>query len=159
VYYCPLYPSRYKAFHTFPKTGGLNIRGNIYSLSDRETAAAFFRKQTEISTIFSTKLKFTPTSTRHEAGITIYLSIHYHNEIGITINPGSNKTAVFATTRSGENAIVNTTYVDLPSGVNEAGFFIKAEANQYSLGYAIGNNQPRYIASVESKWLQAYLKG
>ncbi|ELU43547.1 beta-xylosidase [Rhizoctonia solani AG-1 IA] len=149
----------YKAFHTFPKTGGLNIRGNIYSLSDRETAAAFFRKQSDISTVFSTKVKFTPTSTRHEAGITIYLSIHYHNEIGITINPGSNKTAIFATTRSGENATANTTYVDLPNGVNEARLFIKAEPSKYSLGYATGNGEPTYIASVDSKWLQAYLQG
>ncbi|CAE6350245.1 unnamed protein product [Rhizoctonia solani] len=149
----------YKAFHTFPKTGGINIRGNIYSLSDRETAAAFFRKQTDVTTTFSTKLKFTPTSVRHEAGVTIYLSIHYHNEVGITINPGSNKTAIFATTRSGESAIADTTYVDLPNGVNEARLFIKAEANKYSLGYAVGNNEPTYIASVESKWLQAYLKG
>ncbi|CAE6480973.1 unnamed protein product, partial [Rhizoctonia solani] len=149
----------YKPFHTFPKSGGLNLRGNIYSLSSRETAAAFFRKQSDISTTFSTKLKFSPTSTRHEAGVTIYLSIHYHNEIGITINPGSNNAAIFATTRSGENATANTTYVDLPSGVNEARLFIKAEPSKYSLGYAVGNASPTYIASVESRWLQSYLKG
>jgi beta-xylosidase len=149
----------YKTFHSFPKTGGLLIRGNIYNLDDRETPSAFFRKQTEISTVFSTKLKFSPTSTRHEAGLTIYLSIHYHNEIGITINPSSNKTAIFATTRSGELATTNTTYVDLPGGTNEAQLFIKAEPDQYSFGYAIGNAPPTYFASVESKWLQAYLKG
>ncbi|KAL5633147.1 hypothetical protein ACGC1H_003593 [Rhizoctonia solani] len=149
----------YKPFHAFPKAGGLNLKGNVYSLSDRETAAAFFRKQSDISTTFSTKLKFSPTSTRHEAGVTIYLSIHYHNEIGITINPGSNHTAIFATTRSGENATANTTYVDLPNGVNEARLFIQAGPSKYSLGYAVGDANPTYIASVESRWLQSYLKG
>ncbi|KAG8720286.1 hypothetical protein FRC08_000646 [Ceratobasidium sp. 394] len=149
----------YKPFHTFPKSGGLSLRGNVYTLSDRETPAAFFRKQSEVSTIFSTKLTFSPTSTRHEAGATIYLSIHYHNEIGITINPSSDKTAIFATTRSGELAVANTTYVDLPDGVHSAQLFIKAEASQYSFGYSVGLDTPKYIASVESKWLQAYLSG
>ncbi|KAG8698470.1 hypothetical protein FRC09_007212, partial [Ceratobasidium sp. 395] len=149
----------YKPFHSFPKSGGLSLRGNVYTLSDRETPAAFFRKQSEISTVFSTKLTFSPTSTRHEAGVTIYLSIHYHNEVGITINPNSNKTAVFATTRSGELATAKTTYVDLPDGVHSAQLFIKAEPGQYSFGYSTGAELPKYIASVESKWLQAYLSG
>ncbi|KAF8607491.1 hypothetical protein BDV93DRAFT_435080 [Ceratobasidium sp. AG-I] len=149
----------YKAFHKFPSKGGLSIRGNIYNLNDRETPAAFFRKQSEVSTVLSTKLTFSPTSTRHEAGLTIYLSIHYHNEVGVTINPNSNKTAVFATTRSGELATANTTYVDLPDGTGTARLFIKAGPSQYSFGYAVGTAAPTYIASVDSKWLQAYLSG
>ncbi|KAG8742352.1 hypothetical protein FRC10_001633 [Ceratobasidium sp. 414] len=149
----------YKPFHTFPKSGGLSLRGNVYTLNDRETPAAFFRKQSEVSTIFSTKLTFSPNSTRHEAGATIYLSIHYHNEIGITISPNSNKTAIFATTRSGELAVAKTTYVDLPDGVHSAQLFIKAEPSQYLFGYSVGSGAPNYIASVESKWLQAYLSG
>jgi beta-xylosidase len=150
---------RYKPFHTFSKSGGLSLRGNAYSLSDRETPAAFFRKQAEVSTIFSTKLTFSPTSVRHEAGLTIFLSIHYHNEVGITINPNSNKSAIFATIRSGELATASTTYVDLADGIHSAQLFIKAEPTQYSFGYSVGSGSPKYIASVESKWLQAYLAG
>ncbi|KAG8738954.1 hypothetical protein FRC12_016485, partial [Ceratobasidium sp. 428] len=65
----------------------------------------------------------------------------------------------FATTRSGELATAKTTYVDLPDGVHSAQLFIKAEPGQYSFGYSTGAELPKYIASVESKWLQAYLSG
>ncbi|KAJ1304788.1 hypothetical protein OPQ81_005924 [Rhizoctonia solani] len=149
----------YKTFHAFAKGGGLDIRGNIYNLSDRETAACLFRKQSDISTTFSTKLNFTPTSTRHEAGITIYLSIFFHNEIGLTINPSTNKTAIFATTRTGNLATENKTYVDLPDGTNEATLYIQALPDKYNLGYAIGTDAPKYITSVQNKWLAAKIDG
>ncbi|EUC64042.1 glycoside hydrolase family 43 protein [Rhizoctonia solani AG-3 Rhs1AP] len=149
----------YKTFYALPKSGGLDISGNVYNLSDRETAACLFRKQTEISTTYSTQLKFAPTSTRHEAGITIYLSIFFHDEIGLTINPNTNKTAIFVTTRTGNLATENKTFVDLPDGTSEVSLYIQALPDKYNFGYALGNDVPKYIASVESKWLAAKIDG
>ncbi|CAE6511811.1 unnamed protein product, partial [Rhizoctonia solani] len=149
----------YKTFHAFPKSGGLDISGNIYNLSDRETAACLFRKQTELSTTFSTKLNFTPTSTRHEAGITIYLSIFFHDEIGLTINPNTNKNAVFVKTRTGNLATENKTFVDLPDGTHEVSLYIQAQPDKYSFGYAVGTGAPNYIVSVDSKWLASKMDG
>ncbi|KAG8761052.1 hypothetical protein FRC11_014420 [Ceratobasidium sp. 423] len=149
----------YKTFHASPKSGGLDIRGNIYNLSDRETAACLFRKQTDISTTFSTKLKFKPTSSMHEAGITIYLSIFFHDEIGLSINPDTNKTAIFTTTRTGNLATQNKTYVDLPDGTDEATLYIQALPDKYNFGYAIGTEEPKYIASISNWWLAAKIDG
>ncbi|KAI0048551.1 glycoside hydrolase family 43 protein [Auriscalpium vulgare] len=151
----------YKAFHSFPKSGGIDLRGNIYTLSDRETPAAFFRKQVAISTIFSAQVSFTPTTSLHEAGITIFLSNEFHNEVGITIDPATNTTRLFASTRSGTNADLATVYADLPAG-GEKGvtLYIRAQADKYDLGYgSVGGGEPTYIASVESMWLQSYLPG
>ncbi|KAF8706013.1 glycosyl hydrolase 43 family, partial [Rhizoctonia solani] len=149
----------YKSFHAFPKDGGIDIRGNIYNLSDRETAACFFRKQSEISTTFSTKLKFSPTSPRHEAGLTIYLSIFFHDEIGLTMNPSTNKTAIFTKTRTGDLAVENTTFVDLPDGTDEASLYIEAKPDRYNFGYAIGTDAPKYITTVQNKWLASKIDG
>jgi hypothetical protein len=155
---------RYKAFHEFPPAGGISIRGNLYTLSDRETPAAFLRKQVDIGTIWSTHLtEFKPTSTRHEAGLTIFLSIQFHNEIGVTLNPVTQQPTIFASTRTGEFANLTTVYADLPRGAEKDGvkLFIKAEAQGYSLGYgsANGKEAPTYIASVENKWLQSFVPG
>ena len=59
----------------------LRIRGNVYTLDDRETPSAWCRKQVDVSTVVSTELEFSPRITFQEAGLTVYLSIHYHNEI------------------------------------------------------------------------------
>ncbi|KAF8757118.1 glycosyl hydrolase 43 family [Rhizoctonia solani] len=125
----------------------------------RETAACFFRKQSEISTTFSTKLKFSPTSPRHEAGLTIYLSIFFHDEIGLTMNPSTNKTAIFTKTRTGDLAVENTTFVDLPDGTDEALLYIEARPDRYNFGYAIGTDAPKYITTVQNKWLASKIDG
>lgn len=91
--------------------------------------------------------------------MTIFLSTWYHNEIGLTIKPNTTERVVFARTRTGPEATVNTVYESVPSGTSTVTLFIKAEPAKYSLGYAIGKGQAKYIASLESKWLQAFVKG
>lgn len=117
------------------------------------------RKQQDLSVIWSTEMTFKPTSSKHEAGLTVYLSSQYHNEIGLTQDPSSNKTVIFANTRTGPNATLATTYAEVLNGRTTAKFFIKAEPNQYSLGYSLGEEEPIYIASVANKWLQAFVQG
>jgi beta-xylosidase len=74
----------YKPFTNMTaRPGWLRLRGNPYTLSDRDTPAALFRKQVDLETVWSTALDFFPTSPRHEAGATIFLSIWYHNEIAV----------------------------------------------------------------------------
>lgn len=107
-------------------------------------------------------MKFSPTSPRHEAGITIFLSNQYHDEVGVTVNPTTNATTVFVSTRIGPSANLTTTYYDVPKGMAEhqgVTLFIKGEPNQYSLGYAINGGNGTFVATVENKWLQSYLPG
>uniref|UniRef100_A0A0W0GE21 Beta-xylosidase C-terminal Concanavalin A-like domain-containing protein n=1 Tax=Moniliophthora roreri TaxID=221103 RepID=A0A0W0GE21_MONRR len=139
----------YKAFHRFVEGGGLRLKGNIYTLSDRETPAAFFRKQVDLSAIWSSKLRFTPTSHLHKAGLTVFLSTWYHNEIGITIRPDTNATVLYTETRTGPLAALNTTYHNLPS---EDGMTLGIEA--LPEGYKLG-----FSTEEGNQWLQAHVEG
>ncbi|KAK7034016.1 hypothetical protein VNI00_012447 [Paramarasmius palmivorus] len=151
----------YKAFHTFPESGGLRLKGNVFTLSDRETPAAFFRKQTDLNVIWSTKLHFTPTSSLHKAGITVFLSTWYHNEVGLTVDPSANTTVLYTETRTGPLATLNTTFYDYP--VSEADgvvLGIKASPDGYELGISFGEEgEWSWLASVENRWLQTYVEG
>lgn len=113
----------------------------------------------DLETTFSTSLDFQPTSVRHEAGITVYLSIHYHNEIAVTLHPDdSSKRVVVAKTRTGQDATLNATYYDIPAD-GPVGLFIDAKTDGYMLGYSVDGGDPTYVASVENRWLQAYVAG
>lgn len=143
----------YKSFHSLDsRPGWLRLRGNPYTLSDRETPAALFRKQVDLETVWSTELDFQPTSTRHEAGATVYLSIWYHDEIAVTAHPdNADQRVVVARTRSGPEVTVNETYRDIPCK-GTVKLFLKAQRGKYSLGYAVGSGQPEYIAEVSNRW-------
>lgn len=112
--------------------------------------------------ITSTSVSFVPTTRYHEAGLSIFLSTWYHNEIGVTIDPSTNKTVIFATARSGELAQPSTMTVPWPENIEIGApvtLSIRASEDKYELGYSFGGDQTKYIASVESKWLQSFVKG
>jgi beta-xylosidase len=171
AYYTPRTPYKQAVFLNERK-GYARLKGNVYTLAQRETPACLFRKQTDLETVFSTELEFSPKTKKHEAGATIFLSLHYHNNIAITINPETDKPSIVARTRSGKNADLKETWEDLPSGYSgPVRLFIKAEREKYSLGYSLLTkagggkkgkeewSETKYLAEVESKWLQAWLEG
>lgn len=90
--------------------------------------------------------------------MTIFLSIHYHNEIAVTLHPETKKRVVVAKTRSGPDGALTTTYSEIPE-TGTVRLYIKAEPSKYSLGYAVGKDQPKYTAEVQNRWLQAFLPG
>lgn len=104
-------------------------------------------------------MDFTPTTEQHEAGVTIFLSTWYHNEIGVTIKPNSTQRVIVAKTRTGDNAMLSTTYAEDIPAKGKVKLFIKATTANYSLGYAVGNDEPKYIASLDAGWLQAFVAG
>nr|XP_036575078.1 Non-reducing end alpha-L-arabinofuranosidase BoGH43A 2 [Colletotrichum truncatum]KAF6781588.1 Non-reducing end alpha-L-arabinofuranosidase BoGH43A 2 [Colletotrichum truncatum] len=153
----------YKDFKDFDSSPGkLRIRGNVYTLNDRETPAALLRKQVDVNTTFSTEVaSFEPENWRQEAGASIYLSIHYHNEIALAYSNNTGKRAVLVRTRTGPDATINTTYVEDEDVANggPVKLFIEAKDTGYRLGYSTGCKAPRWLASVENRWLQSYVKG
>ncbi|TID04989.1 Non-reducing end alpha-L-arabinofuranosidase BoGH43A [Colletotrichum higginsianum] len=153
----------YKDFKDFESSPGkLRIRGNVYTLNDRETPAALLRKQANINTTFSTEVSaFGPDSSRQEAGASVYLSIHYHDEIAITYSNETGKRCIVIHTRTGPDATRNTTYVEdeeVAKGV-PVKLFIEAKDVGYRLGYSTGCKAPQWLASVENRWLQSYVEG
>jgi len=153
----------YKDFKDFESNPGkLRIRGNVYTLSDRETPAALLRKQTDINPTFSTEISaFSPDSWRQEAGASVYLSIHYHNEVAIGYSNETGKRCIVTHTRTGPDATLNTTYVEdeeVGNGV-PVKLFIEAKDLGYRLGCSAGGKEPRWLASIENRWLQSYVEG
>ncbi|MCJ1253455.1 hypothetical protein MMC24_001266 [Lignoscripta atroalba] len=154
----------YKNFTDFTsRPSYLRLHGNIYTLSQREIPAAILRKQSAINVTFSALVDFTPTTERHEAGVSAYLSIQYHNEIAVTINNSTGKRAIVTMIRSGPEATLNTTYIDDDEDVTNGKpveFFIDVKADGYRFGYRTNQQaEVKYVASVANKWLQAYVEG
>lgn len=162
----------YKDFKDFTsKPGHLGLRGNVYTLSDRETPAAIMRKQVDHNTTFSAALtSFEPSTWRQEAGATIYLSVHYHDEIGVTISNNTGHRSIVTHIRAGELATLNTTYIEDDAVAQGAPVTLVIEAKEdgYRLGYSTGaagnatatsKETPRWVASVENRWLQEYVEG
>ncbi|KAL7269813.1 hypothetical protein RUND412_007504 [Rhizina undulata] len=160
-WYTPRTPYK-KAWSLQERYGWLRVRGNVYSLDDRETPAGLFRKQVDLETVWSTELNFNPTSLKHEAGTTIFLSVHYHNEIALTLHPLTSARTIVTKTRSGPDATLNTTYHPVPED-GTVRLYIKATRETYFLGYFVpGEGKEEvveWVAEVGSMWLQAHLVG
>ncbi|KAH6695488.1 family 43 glycosyl hydrolase [Plectosphaerella plurivora] len=153
----------YKDFRDFKSVPGkLRLHGNVYTLSHRETPAALLRKQADLETTFSTELSaFDPKNARQEAGVTVYLSIHYHNEIAVTRSTTSGQRSIVVHTRTGPEATLNTTIVedeDVAAG-KPVKLYIEAKRDGYTLGYATGCKAPRWLASVGNENLQRHIEG
>ncbi|KIY73876.1 glycoside hydrolase family 43 protein [Cylindrobasidium torrendii FP15055 ss-10] len=147
----------YRPFHSLTdKPGSLRLRGNAYTLSDRETPAAFFRKQVDLEVVWSTEVDFQPTSERHEAGATVFLSIQYHNEIAVTYKDGNR--VVVARTARGPTAAITEEFFEIPTE-GTVKLFIAAHRDHYELGYALGDEAASYVAKVSNRWLQSYVEG
>ncbi|KAJ0165332.1 Non-reducing end alpha-L-arabinofuranosidase BoGH43A [Colletotrichum tanaceti] len=155
----------YKDFTDLESSPGrLRVRGNAYALGDRETPAALLRKQVDVNTTFSTEVAaFSPDSSRQEAGAGVYLSIHYHDEIAVTYSDATGRRCIVTHTRTGPDATRNTTYYVEDEAVAYAGvpvtLFVEAKNAGYRLGYSTGGGAPRWLASVENRWLQSYVDG
>jgi beta-xylosidase len=155
AYYTARTPYR-SLYSLTERPGYLRLRGNAYTLSDRETPAALFRKQVDFDVVWSTEVDFHPTNDRHEAGATIYLSIHYHNEVAITQRDG--KRVIVVRTRSGPKADLSEKFFDAPSR-GTVQLFIRARRERYEFGFGFAGQDPKYVGEVESRWLQAHLEG
>ena len=152
----------YKTFHSLTaRPGYLRLTPNIYDLSQRETPAALLRKQSDVNVTFSTSVEFKPKSWRHEAGISAYLSIHYHHDIAVTISNVTGHRSIVTKTRTGPDATLNRTYHEDPAVAAGApvNLYIEAKSDQYRFGYSVGRGTVQYVASVENKWLQSYVEG
>jgi beta-xylosidase len=150
----------YKAFHNLEaRPGFLRLHGNPYTLSDRETPAALFRKQVDLETVWMTELDFHPKTIYHEAGASVYLSVWFHNEIAVTVHPNNTaQRVVTVKTRTGPEAEANQSFHNISSN-GLVSLAIKAERDQYSFGYALDGGEVKYVSSISNRWLQAWPAG
>ncbi|KAK4062348.1 CAZyme family GH43 [Trichoderma harzianum] len=135
--------------------GSIELRPNVFSLSDRDTPAALLRKQKSLNMTFSAELLgFNKTlGPKNQVGISSYLSEFQHQDIGVTAC--ANTTGLCIYTELWQNQTsqyhqipLNTTRLTEPLVLH-----IRATPLLYQLGYSLGNAlQPNYIAEIASSW-------
>ncbi|KAL6802705.1 glycoside hydrolase family 43 protein [Trichoderma sp. SZMC 28013] len=135
--------------------GSIELRPNVFSLSDRDTPAALLRKQKSLNMTFSAELLgFNKTlRLKNQVGISSYLSEFQHQDIGVT--GCANTTGLCIYTELWQNQTsqyhqipLNTTILTEPLVLH-----IRATPLLYQLGYSLGNAlQPNYIAEIASSW-------
>lgn len=165
------------AFHNLLE-GSLRLQGTPFALGDRETPSLLLRKQTAFNQRFETVLDFVPDSSKEEAGLTVFYSDFYHQDIAVTQCPATssssfNSSAVEPRTfGNSTRCIVNRlTYGNNGTGLVVANatqtfstFFpisdgpvklaIQSENTRYSFGYSQGSaDNLTWVGAIDSIWL------
>lgn len=88
------------------RKGYLRVYGNAYNLTQPVTPSLYLRKQTSLSTVFSTQLEFTPkkiVNATSEAGVVLWLSGASHQSLGVTLcSDGSGNRCLVSRIYSGD---------------------------------------------------------
>ncbi|TEA17838.1 Non-reducing end alpha-L-arabinofuranosidase BoGH43A [Colletotrichum sidae] len=135
--------------------GRLVFRPNVFGLSDRDTPAAVFRKQTSLNMTFSAEVLGFEGSLgpRNRVGISAYLSEFQHQDIGVRGCVNATGMCLYAETRRNQTTeywqLPLNESSSLPSGLK---LHIRAEPLAYELGYSFGEDETTWVAEIESKW-------
>ena len=155
------------------KPGGVTLYPNVFTLSDRDTPAALFRKQKSLNMTFSATLLPTDGSLgyRQSVGISAYLSEFQHQDVGIrgcvnqtgmcfysnlirngttTVSTHSITTKLDTNLSPPKTKQIPLNSTTIPSGVT---LQIRAEPLKYTLGYQIAGQKEVWVDEIESKWL------
>lgn len=158
------------------REGYLRVYGNAYNLTQLVTPSLYLRKQTSLSTIFSTQLDFTPKriiNATSEAGVALWLSESSHQTLGITLcSDGSGNRCLVSRIYSG--SIYSWTVRDIfllwrvflfltrlcsiqeknltIPGTGAVNLYIKAQPSLYTLQYSLngGTNITDFMSYANS---------
>ncbi|TDZ39245.1 Non-reducing end alpha-L-arabinofuranosidase BoGH43A [Colletotrichum spinosum] len=141
------------------ESSGIVFHPNVFTLGDRDTAAAVLHKQTSLNMTFSARLLPTDKGLgpRQSVGISSYLSEVNHQDIGVRGCWGSAGLCVYVDllpTSTGAATRPNSTEYPLnaltiPSDMT---LYVRAEPLKYSLGYSRGNaTSPTWVKEFSSK--------
>ncbi|KAL4883040.1 glycosyl hydrolase [Aspergillus karnatakaensis] len=148
------------------RASGLILRPNVFSLSDRDTPAAVFRKQTSLNMTFAaTLLPFEGGSLgpRQTVGVSAYLSELQHQDIGITgcRTETGNRGGLCVYVEMLNNG--TREYTEHPlrtrsNGKQENGLtlYIRAAPHEYKMGYSYSSSKGYSDSHVEVTWLTSF---
>ena len=132
---------------------GLILCPNVYTLSDRDVPAAILRKQTSLNMTFSARTLGLPQELpdRGAIGISAYLSESVHHDIGVS--NCANSTGLCVYTLLYRNGTEQRHEVNLDLGEDrQVDLIIRAEPQQYSLGYSDGSSL-QFLTQFSSYWM------
>ncbi|KAL7946944.1 glycoside hydrolase family 43 protein [Trichoderma barbatum] len=135
--------------------GSLELRPNVFSLSDRDTPAALLRKQKSLNMTFSAELLgFSGIlGPRNQVGISSYLSEFQHQDIGVTACANVTGLCIYTELRQNQTVQYHQIPLNTSSLTKPLVLHIRATPLFYQFGYSFGNSkQPNYIAEIASSW-------
>ncbi|KXH68037.1 beta-xylosidase [Colletotrichum salicis] len=138
---------------------GIVFNPNVFTLGDRDTAAAVLRKQTSLNMTFSARLLSTSAGLgpRQSVGIASYLSEVNHQDIGVRGCWNTTGLCLYTDllpTSTGPTTRPNSTEYALSESTIPADLtlHIRASPLEYSLGYSRSNaTSPTWLKSFSSK--------
>ncbi|KAK1625323.1 beta-xylosidase [Colletotrichum phormii] len=138
---------------------GIVFNPNVFTLGDRDTAAAVLHKQTSLNMTFSARLSSTSAGLgpRQSVGIASYLSEVNHQDIGIRGCWNTTGLCLYTDllpTSTGPTTRPNSTEYPLSESTIPADLtlHIRASPLEYSLGYSRSNaTSPTWLKSFSSK--------
>lgn len=134
--------------------GWLRLHGSAATLSDQDSPAFVGRRQQHFVCDVATLLDFEPQHDREEAGVTVRTNEDHHYEIAVTCRRGTR--CVLVRRQIGSLcAIVACEPLD-PGPVRLA---IRATHALYTFSYALDGQEPRTLASGETRYLSAEVAG
>ncbi|KAL4938382.1 hypothetical protein BDV06DRAFT_226063 [Aspergillus oleicola] len=158
----------YSQTYTLAGDSGLILHPNVFSISERDTPAAVFRKQTSLNMTFSaTVLPFSysdylgPTQT---LGISAYLSELQHQDIGVTGCAEQKGLCIYTSLLNNGTAEYTQYPLTQPkpkSKKTTLTFHIRATPSTYSLGYSLDSSSSKtwlvdfpssYLATAPPNW-------
>ncbi|UKZ78969.1 hypothetical protein TrVFT333_006718 [Trichoderma virens FT-333] len=137
------------------RRGSLELRPNVFSLSDRDTPAALLRKQKSLNMTFSAELLgFSGTlGPRNQVGISSYLSEFQHQDIGVTACANATGLCLYTELRQNQTLQYHQVPLNTSSLKEPLMLHIRATPLRYQFGYSLGNAvQPKYITEIDSSW-------
>ncbi|WYZ35283.1 hypothetical protein EsH8_I_001559 [Colletotrichum jinshuiense] len=143
----------------FANSSGIVFNPNVFTLGDRDTAAAVLHKQTSLNMTFSATLLSTSAGLgpRQSVGISSYLSEVNHQDIGVRGCWNSGGLCLYVDllpTSTGPTTRPNSTEYPLAESTVPADLtlHIRATPLKYSLGYSRGNaSSPTWLKEFNSK--------
>lgn len=134
---------------------GLVLKPNVFGLSDRDTPAALFRKQTSLNMTFSAALISANISLgpRMNIGISAYLSEFQHQDIGVGGCINGTGMCIYTQLWMNQTSKFNQIPLAYDHIPEDLVFHIRASPLKYELGYSIGRGGPvQYLAEIGSYW-------
>ncbi|KAK1502067.1 beta-xylosidase [Colletotrichum tamarilloi] len=142
---------------------GIVFNPNVFTLGDRDTAAAVLRKQTSLNMTFSARLSSTSAGLgpRQSVGIASYLSEVNHQDIGVRGCWNTTGLCLYVDllpTSTGPTTRPNSTEYPLnePTISADLTLHIRASPLEYSLGYSRSNaSSPTWLKTFNSKQMSS----
>jgi beta-xylosidase len=146
------------------RPGFLRLLGNASRLEDGSGVAFVGRRQEHATCETAALLDFTPQADEQEAGLTVWMNQSHHYDIAVTRLRGERRVIVRRRIGTLSAIVASEPLLDGPvtlqvRAAERVGAFSFAGTPTYTFSYALGEGEPRELASGEARYLATEVAG